>query len=135
MLAEAGEENFFIFGLTAQEIVEMKARNAYRPAEYYHQHPQVRAVMDAFRDDVFCQSEPGLFQWLYHRIMHNEDTYFHLPDLLAYLEVQDQIEAAYQDRNAWTKKTILNVARSGKFSSDRSIRDYARDIWNVEPVH
>jgi starch phosphorylase len=76
-----------------------------------------------------------LFQWLYHRIMHNEDTYFHLPDLLAYLEVQDQIEAAYQDRNAWTKKTILNVARSGKFSSDRSIRDYARDIWNVEPVH
>lgn len=134
MLEEAGPENFFIFGLTAERILEMKRQNAYRPAEYYSRHPQVRLVMDAFRDDLFCRSEPGLFQWIFHRVMHNEDAYFHLPDLLDYIQVQDEIAAAYQDRAAWTKKAILNVARSGKFSSDRAIGDYARLIWSVAPV-
>ncbi len=132
MLEAAGQENFFIFGLTAQEITEMKEKNTYHPTEYYHRYPEVRLVMNAFRDDVFCPSEPGLFQWIYHRVMNNEDTYFHLPDLLSYIKVQDKIISAYQDPASWTQKAILNVARSGKFSSDRAIGEYARFIWNAK---
>lgn len=134
ILEEAGRDNVFIFGLTAPEIMEMKASNTYRPVDYYHQYDEVRTVMDAFRDDVFCPNEQGLFKWFFHRVMNNEDTYFHLPDLLAYLDVQSKIEATFLDKKLWTKKAILNMARSGKFSSDRSISDYARDIWKIEPV-
>ena len=130
MLEEAGADNIFIFGLTAEEIADMLKRKAYRPAEYYHRFPEIRRVMDAFRDDIFCAGEPGLFQWIYHRVMNNEDPYFHLPDFLSYLEVQDKIEAEYRDPDNWTKKAILNVARSGKFSSDRAVSDYSRLIWN-----
>ena len=130
MLEEAGSDNIFIFGLKVEEIADMLKRKAYRPAEYYHRFPEIRRVMDAFRDNIFCAGEPGLFQWIYHRVMNNEDPYFHLPDFISYIEVQDQIEAEYRDPANWTKKAILNVARSGKFSSDRAVSDYSRLIWN-----
>ena len=130
MLAEAGADNMFIFGLKAEEITDMVQKNAYHPMEYYHSFPEIRRVMDAFRDDLFCPSEPGLFQWIYDRVMNNEDAYFHLPDFLPYIGIQDKIEAAYRDSSTWTKKAILNVARSGKFSSDRAVSEYSRLIWH-----
>ena len=134
MLEEAGEDNIFIFGLKAWEIEEMQRENTYRPTEYYRGHPEIRLVIDAFRDNVFCPSEPGLFQWIYSRIMHEEDTYFHLPDLLSYIRIQEKIEEEYQNPAVWTKKAILNVARSGKFSSDRAISEYAGLIWKADAV-
>jgi starch phosphorylase len=130
MREEVGADNIFIFGLHTEQVAQMKRKNSYHPADYYHRFPQVRRVMDAFRDDVFCAAEPGLFQWIYHRALNNEDPYFHLADLLPYIGIQDEIETQYQDPDCWTKKAILNVARSGKFSSDRAILDYNRLIWN-----
>ncbi len=134
MLEEAGEENIFIFGLKAGEIEEMQRGNTYRPTEYYRSYPEIRQVIDAFRDNIFCPSEPGLFQWIYSRILHEEDPYFHLPDLLSYIRIQDKIEEEYQSQASWTKKAIFNVARSGKFSSDRAISEYAGLIWKADAV-
>jgi len=134
MLEEVGAENIFIFGLTAEEITEMQHSGSYRPSEYYHRYPEIRRVIDAFRDDVFCRSEPGLFSWLYHRIMNEEDAYFHLPDFLSYLQVQEKIEEEYLNPPSWIKKAILNVARSGRFSSDRAISEYAGRIWKTKAV-
>jgi len=85
-------------------------------------------------DNVFCPLEPGLFQWIYSRIMNEEDYYFHLPDFIPYIKIQEKIEKEYQDTASWTKKAILNVARSGKFSSDRAISEYASIIWNSKAV-
>lgn len=131
MLEEVGEENIFIFGLRADEIAQMKADNAYRPADYYHRFPEIRMVMDAFRDDLFCApGERGHFQWIYHRVMNNEDPYFHLADFMQYIAVQERIEQEFRNTPVWTKKAILNVARSGKFSSDRAVSDYNQLIWN-----
>ncbi|MDX9786921.1 MAG: glycogen/starch/alpha-glucan phosphorylase [Desulfobacterales bacterium] len=130
MLEEAEADNMFIFGLKAKEIKGMKERNAYHPIEYYHRFPEVRMVINSFRDNTFCAAEPGLFQWIYHRVMNNEDPYFLLPDFLPYIGVQDKIEKTFRDPAAWMKKAILNVARSGKFSSDRAVSEYARFIWN-----
>lgn len=130
MLEEAGADNIFIFGLKSEEIADMIKNDTYQPAEYYHRFPEIRRVLDSFRDNTFCADEQGLFQWIYHRMMNNEDPYFHLPDFLPYIQVQDQIDEEYQDQANWTKKAILNVARSGKFSSDRSVSDYNRLIWN-----
>lgn len=134
MLEEAGEENLFIFGLKAEEIAAMQRDHAYRPTEYYHAHPEIRLVIDSFGDDLFCPSEPGLFHWIYHRIMNEEDTYFHLPDLLSYIGIQEKIEEEYRNSSLWTQKAILNVARSGKFSSDRAISEYAELIWKAGAV-
>jgi len=134
MLEEVGEENIFIFGLKAAEIVGMEQNSSYRPTEYYHCHPEIRLVIDAFRDDVFCPSEPGLFQWIYHRIMNEEDHYFHLPDFLSYIRIQEKIEEEYRNPASWTKKGILNIARSGKFSSDRAISEYSSLICKTEAV-
>jgi starch phosphorylase len=130
MLEEVGADNIFIFGLKAEEIADMIKKKTYHPVEYYHRSPEIRRVLDAFRDNTFCPDEQGIFQWIYHRMMNNEDPYFHLPDFSPYIQVQDQIEAEYLDPANWTKKAILNVARSGKFSSDRAVFDYNRLIWN-----
>ncbi len=132
MREEAGPDNIFIFGLKAEEIADMIKKKTYRSSEYYHRFPEIRTVLDAIRDNIFCPDEQGLFQWIYHRMMNNEDPYFHLMDFSPYIQVQDQIEAEYRDSANWTKKAILNVARSGKFSSDRAICDYNRLIWNTK---
>lgn len=133
MLEELGAENIFIFGSKTEEIADMIKHNAYHPIEYYRRFREVRMVLDAFRDNTFCASEPGIFQWLYHRVMNNEDPYFHLPDFLPYIQIQEKIEKEYQDTSTWAQKAILNVARSGKFSSDRAVSEYMRFIWNKEP--
>ncbi|OPY11946.1 MAG: Glycogen phosphorylase [Syntrophus sp. PtaB.Bin001] len=134
MLEEAGKDNIFIFGLKAEEIARMQRENSFHPSEYYHNHREISMVIDALRDNVFCPLEPGLFQWIYSRIMNEEDYYFHLPDFIPYIKIQEKIEKEYRNTASWTKKAILNVARSGKFSSDRAISEYASIIWNSKAV-
>jgi starch phosphorylase len=134
ILEEVGAENIFIFGLTASEVQALHARRAYRPRDYYECDPRVKRVAEALRSPVFCPHEPDLFAWLYRAILDEHDAYVHLADLPAYLEAQDRAGAAFHDRAGWARMAILNVARIGKFSSDRTVEEYARDIWDIKRV-
>jgi starch phosphorylase len=131
---EVGDDNIFIFGLTTEQIEDQRSRGAYHPLECYRNVPSVRRVMDALRSRLFCPEEPGLFHWIYQSLVEGRDHYFHLADLPSYLEAQDAAARTYQDKRGWDRKAILNVARIGKFSSDRTITEYARDIWGIESV-
>jgi len=133
ILDEVGHDNIFIFGHTAEEINQMRALASYHPLEYYYNHSKISRVLDTFKDDFFCKSEPGLFDWIYIKVLNQGDEYFHLADFLSYLEAHDQAGQAYSNPSLWAEKAILNVARMGKFSSDRTIREYAREIWNIQP--
>jgi starch phosphorylase len=134
IMEEVGADNIFIFGLKAQEVQALRARGAYRPAEYYQRSPLIRRVMDTFLADVFCRNEPGLFSWIYQRLLEPGEQYFHLADLESYTAAQEKAAQTYTDRPAWARKAILNVARMEKFSSDRTIAEYARDIWGIRPI-
>ena len=135
IMEEVGKENIFIFGLRAEEIQAMRNQGPfYNPWDYYHRNPSVRRVMDSFNSDLFCPQEPGLFNWIYHAVLDHGDEYFHLADLPSYIEVQEKAGAEFKHPAVWARKAILNVARIGKFSSDRTIREYAREIWNIESV-
>ncbi len=131
---EVGAENIYIFGLKAEEVAEMQRKGTYDPWSYYHRAPHLARVVDSLRDTRFCPTEPGLFQPIYRRLMEEGDPYFHLADLEAYLRAQQRVDRDYRTPAIWTKKAILNVARVGKFSSDRTVSEYARDIWQVEPL-
>jgi starch phosphorylase len=131
MAEEAGEENFFLFGLTAAQVASQ--RGTYNPRWHYENESETRAALDLIASDHFSRNEPGTFNPLMDTLLKNGDYYMHLADLPAYLESDRQLTALYADKNAWTRKAILNVASSGKFSSDRTIAEYAADIWNVEP--
>jgi len=130
---EVGLENIFIFGLRAEEISEMQKNGSYNPRERYDTDPVVKEVMDALASDRFCANEHGLFRWIFDELVHRGDKYYHLADFPSYVEVQDEISQAYQKDEIWCRKAILNVARIGKFSSDRTILEYARDIWHIGP--
>ena len=88
--------------------------------------------MDTFKSDVLCKDSPGLFNWIYESLVHNGDVYFHLADFQSYAETQNKIELEFTNKDKWTNKAILNVARIGKFSSDRTISEYAKDIWGIK---
>ncbi len=128
---EVGEENVFIFGLRSEEITKMWNDGSYRPRDYYHRSLSIRRVMDSFISDTFCPDEPGLFRWIYEAIVNNGDEYFHLADLESYIETHEKAVLEFRKRPIWTEKAILNVARIGKFSSDRTISEYAKDVWNI----
>lgn len=128
---EVGEENIYIFGLTIGEIEEMRSTGSYNPWEYYNRLPEIRRVLDALRDDRFSPREPYLFRWVGERILNEGDFYCHLADFPHYLAAQKQVGDDYRDQDRWTQKSILNVARIGKFSSDRAILEYARNIWGI----
>jgi starch phosphorylase len=130
---EVGEENIFIFGLKAHEIEEMKRAGSYKPREHYDNNQNVKRVMDTFRSNIFCQSEPGLFESFFNSLISN-DEYFHLADLPSYIEAQEEAARQFRASSIWVRKTILNVARIGKFSSDRTVTEYAKDIWEIESV-
>ncbi len=129
---EIGAENFFLFGLSAEEVLAQKARG-YRPMDYYAANPQLREVIDLLRSGFFTRGDTALLQPLMDNLMQY-DPYMLFADFASYLECQDRVSAAYRDPEEWTRMAILNTARSGSFSSDRSIREYCRDIWQVEPV-
>lgn len=127
-----GEENAFLFGLKADEARDLWARKSYRPQEICDRDARVGRVVDAFRSGLFCRHEPGFCSWALGALLDPADEYLHLADLPAYLEAQQAADAAFVDRERWTRMCIYNVARIGSFSSDRAIREYADDIWKVE---
>ena len=130
MAEEGGEENFFMFGLTAQQVAD--SRGWYNPRWHYDNEPETRAALDLIFENHFSPNEPGVFEPLRDTLLVN-DRYMHLADLKAYLDADQRLIQLYSDQDAWTAKSILNVAASGKFSSDRTIAEYAKDIWNVKP--
>ncbi|MCB1734819.1 MAG: glycogen/starch/alpha-glucan phosphorylase [Gammaproteobacteria bacterium] len=132
MAEEIGEENMYIFGLTVSEVQSLQ-RKHYNPWDAYHRSDRARRVMDAIGDDRFCHSDPGLFRPIYDAILNGGDPYLHLADFDAYLDTHAQVGRDYLDTANWTRKAILNIARMDKFSSDRTIREYARDIWGLKP--
>jgi len=131
MAAEAGEENFFLFGLTAEQVIG--SASWYNPHWHYEHEPETRNALDLIFSDYFSRNEPGVFAPLRDALLTNGDHYRHLADLNSYLEADDRLRALYADPDEWARKAILNVAGSGKFSSDRTISGYAADIWNVQP--
>jgi starch phosphorylase len=129
-----GPENFFLFGLTVEQVAALKKRG-YEPWEYYRNDRRLKGVLDAVASGTFSPGEPSLFRPIVDSLLNGGDPYLVLADFAAYCACQDEVERAYRDPDRWTRMAILNVARSGKFSSDRTIREYAEQIWGVEPVH
>ncbi len=131
MAEEAGEENFFLFGLTAEQVAS--SRRWYNPRWHYEHDPEARSALDLIAADHFSHHEPGVFTPLLDTLLLNGDHYMHLADLKSYLEADQALVALYADPDGWSRKAILNVAGSGKFSSDRTIAEYASDIWHAKP--
>ena len=127
---EVGRENIYIFGLEVKDIEEM--RNKYNPRDYLEKNFYLKRVMDAINSDLFCKKEPGIFHPLYENLVDKGDYYFHMADFQSYIETQAKIGEDYMNKDEWAVKAILNTARTGWFSSDRTIREYARDIWKIE---
>jgi len=131
MAEEAGEENFFLFGLTAQQVADTRAW--YSPYWHYNNEPETRAALDLIFSGHFNRHEPGALDPIRDTLLTHGDTYLHLADLTSYLQADEQLVELYTQPDAWARKAILNVAGSGKFSSDRTIAEYASEIWNVAP--
>jgi starch phosphorylase len=129
---EVGPENFFLFGLTAPEVESLRA-GGYRPAALYESNPVLRQVLDLIRDGFFSRGDPGQFSAIIDGLLH-WDTFMLLADFQSYVDCQTEVGRTYEDMQRWTRMSILNVARSGPFSSDRTIREYAREIWRVPSV-
>ncbi len=129
---EVGEENIFIFGLTVEEIAALRAKG-YNPWDYYHRDEELRAVIDWLGSDFFTPAEGSAFASVHHTLLAGGDPFMVLADFRAYSDAQAKIDAAYRDRGRWARMAILNTARSGRFSSDRTIREYAEQIWNLPP--
>ena len=130
MAEEAGEENFFLFGLTAEQVAG--SRGWYSPQWHYDNEPETRAALDLIFSNHFSRYEPGVFGPLRDALLTRGDYYMHLADLKSYLDADQRLRELYTDADAWVRKAILNVAGSGKFSSDRSIAEYAAEIWNAK---
>jgi starch phosphorylase len=131
MAEEAGEENFFLFGLTADQVAS--SRSWYNPHWHYDNEPETRAALDLILSDHFSRYEPGIFAPLRDALLTHGDHYMHLADLKPYLEADQRLTTLYADSDAWARKAILNVAGSGKFSSDHTIAQYAAEIWRAKP--
>jgi glycogen phosphorylase len=131
MAEEAGEENFFMFGLTAAQVES--SRGWYNPQWHYDNEPETRAALNLISSDYFSLYEPGIFTLLRDELLAPSEEYMHLADLKDYLDADHRMVDLYADRKEWARKAILNIAGAGKFSSDRTIREYATDIWNVKP--
>ncbi len=131
MVEEAGEENFFLFGLTADQVAESRAW--YSPRWHYENEPETRAALDLIFSDFFSRYETGIFSPLRDLLLTNGDHYMHLADFRSYLDADQRMLGLYAHQDEWAGKAILNVASSGKFSSDRTIREYAEGIWNAVP--
>ncbi len=139
IVEEAGAENAFIFGLTADEIQKVESGHHYNPQEYLAKNPKLAAVLHQLVDGTFGAQTDGLFRELYDSLVYGidgqrPDVYYVLADFDAYAEAHERLEEAYRDRERWAKMAFLNVARSGKFSSDRTIEEYVRDIWKLDKV-
>jgi starch phosphorylase len=131
MAEAAGEENFFLFGLTAEQV--QGGRGWYNPHWHYEREPETRQALDLITSDTLCRGQPGLFQPIRDALLTHGDSYMHLADLASYVATQGRVGALYRQPDAWARKAILNVAHSGRFSSDRTIAEYAADVWGAGP--
>ncbi|EDN67732.1 Glycosyl transferase, family 35 [Beggiatoa sp. PS] len=130
---EVGEDNIFIFGLTAQGVTDLKGRG-YNSWDYYHGNPELKQVLDMINTGYFLPEQPTLFQPIFDILTQNNDYYMLLADYADYVLCQSRVEELYRQPEEWTRKAILNVANMGKFSSDRTIGEYANEIWNLKPI-
>jgi len=130
---EVGSDNMFIFGLTAGEVASLRERG-YDPQKIYQQNRELRQVLDMLRDDFFNPNEPGIFLPVYRSLVQEGDAFFVLADFADYVATQERVARVYQDQEQWTRMSILNTALCGKFSTDRTIAEYARDIWRIQAV-
>jgi starch phosphorylase len=130
MAEEAGEDNFFLFGLSADQVEG--SRGWYNPHWHYDHDPETRAALDMIANDQFSRYEPGIFAPLCDVLLTGGDHYMHLADLQSYMEADHRLTGLYADSHGWARKAILNVAGSGKFSSDRTIAQYAAEIWDAK---
>ncbi len=131
MAEEAGEHNFFLFGLTADQVEG--SRGWYDPHWHYNHDPEIRAALDMIANDEFSRYEPGIFAPIHAALLEGGDHYMHLADLQSYMEADHRLAALYANSQEWARRAIFNVAASGKFSSDRTIAQYAAEIWNAKP--
>jgi len=134
LLGEVGAENIFIFGLTVDDIHKLRAGGSYRPRDLCTHIPHLKRIFDVFDSNLLCPDEVGLLRWINESILDRGDVYFQVADLPAYLEVQHRVSEEFSRPAAWAAKAILNVARIGRFSSDRTVTEYARDIWQIDRV-
>ncbi len=132
ILDEVGKDNIFIFGNTAEEITELR-NTGYHPSVFYEKDQELNFALDQIRKGFFSPNDPSLFVPIFECLMAECAPYFVLADYRSYLDCQSQVSETYKDQNRWQKMAILNVARMGKFSTDRTIREYSNDIWNVQP--
>jgi starch phosphorylase len=131
MAEEAGNENLFLFGLTVEQVQGSQAW--YNPHWHYEHEPETKAALDLIFSDYFSRNEPGTFEPIRDTLLTNGDHFMHLADLTSYVQAQDRLGRLYSTPGEWARKAILNVASSGKFSSDRTIHEYASEIWKAEP--
>src|ERR1051326_4413115 len=124
---EVGDENIFIFGLTVEEVVALQ-RRGYNPWDYYHRDEELRAIIDWLGSSFFTPGETGAFAAVHHSLLQGGDPFLVLADFRAYCNAQARVDQAYRDQTSWARSAILNAARMGKFSSDRTISEYARHI-------
>ncbi len=134
IMEAVGKDNIYTFGLTREDVSWYQESRGYNPRQIYNNDPTVRRVVDCLGSNRLCPDEPGLFRWIVDELLDRGDRYFHLADLSSYIEASHRAETDYQEPDVWTAKSILNVARTGFFSSDRTIAEYARDIWNIKPA-
>lgn len=133
MTEEVGDENIFIFGMKSEEVQALKA-SGYNPMDYYHGNSELKEVIDMIDSGFFCPDHPELFKPIIESLLYQGDNYCLLADFDAYIKCQERVSEAYKDQKLWTKMSIMNVAKSGKFSTDRTIKEYTEEIWGVRPV-
>ncbi len=133
MLEEVGDDNIYIFGNTVEEVEQLR-KSGYNPNDYYYANKELKLALDQIKNGFYCPEEPNLFQPIIDALLHNGDYFMVCADYDAYVKKQEEVSALYRDEDEWNRKAILNVANMGKFSSDRTIMDYAEEIWQVKPV-
>jgi len=134
IMEEVGKENIFIFGKTTDEVEQCK-RDGYNPFDYYQENPELKEVLDMIGSGYFSTNETNRFQAIIDTLTSHGDHYLVLADYAAYVSCQEQVAKLYRDQDNWTHKAILNTANMGKFSSDRTIKEYAKEIWNTSPIN
>jgi len=139
IVEEVGKENAFIFGLSADEVINYENNGGYNPEEIFNTDQDIRRVLMQLINGYYSPQDPELFRDIYNSLLNTKnsakaDTYFILKDFRSYAEAQKRVEAAYRDENWWARAAMLNTASAGKFSSDRTIEEYVRDIWHLEKI-
>ena len=138
IVEEVGAENAFIFGLSSDEVIEFEHNGQYNPREIYNTDSEIRAVLTQLVDGTYAPGNPEEFREIYNSLLDGEggrpDMYFILKDFRSYAEAQKKVEKAYRNEAGWARSAMLNVAKCGKFSSDRTIEEYATELWKLEKV-